>query len=147
MQSNGTCAATLKTNDASWRTTKLNLIVFLKVFLLNSFQKEVSFFVFDVSLFLGMPLNEFYIKSLDQLDIEIKKIFISDQKHPYLQQIKIENTHYIGKFLGALSSVAEIELLEKNIYSILKKMIPNHSHEEIPLVLLAVPSSCEIPLK
>ena len=98
-------------------------------------------FVVDVSLFLGFPIIPSYIKVLEQIDSKILKFFISEDDPHYLKELVFDENRYFGKFVGNISSVSDLELLEKNIYSILNKFIPNISHEDVPLVLFAAQSS------
>lgn len=92
----------------------------------------------NVSLFLGMPVDESYAKALKEIDPEVFKLFISDQKESYLNQVVTNDIRYIGKFLEETPSVTELELLEKNIYSILNKLLPHYPHESLPLEVFVV---------
>lgn len=96
--------------------------------------------VLNVSLFLGLPVDAAYEKALAKIDPQVRELFISNAKESYLNQVTVDDVCYLGKFLGDIAYVPELELLEKNIYSILNKMIPNHSCESIPLEVLVVSS-------
>lgn len=96
--------------------------------------------MFSVSLFLGFPVSASYSEALRKIDPQIMKMFVSDNEDSYLSEITFENILYIGKYVGEVITVSELELLQQNIYSILNKMIPNHMCLNVPLVLLAAPS-------
>lgn len=96
--------------------------------------------MFSVSLFIGFPVSPSYSEALAEIDPQIIKMFISDHEDSYLNEVAFEGTRYLGKYAGEAPSVSELEMLQKNIYSILNKMIPNHTCESIPLVLFAAPS-------
>jgi hypothetical protein len=95
----------------------------------------------NVSLFLGLRLDASYEKSLAEMDPRLRELYISDQPESYLNQIVLNNISYLGKSLGEIIYISDLELLEKNIYSILHKIIPGHSHENRPLEVLMVPSN------
>ena len=96
--------------------------------------------MFSLSLFLGFPVSASYSEALAKIDPQIIKMFISDNEDSYLNEVTFEGTQYIGKYVGEVAALSELELLQQNIYSILNKMIPNHTCESVPLVLFAAPS-------
>jgi len=94
--------------------------------------------VFNLSLFLGFPVNRSFEDALSQIDPKVLKLYISEQSDNYLREIAFEGTRYVGKYAGEIAEVADITLLEKNIQSILSKMIPNPLIENMPLAVFAV---------
>lgn len=94
-----------------------------------------------VSLFLGFPIDAFYAAAFEKIDPQVLKLFIGTGEQCYLNEVTFEGIRYVGKFAGDLCSIPDLELLEKNIYSILNKIVPHHPSEGVPLVLFAAPSS------
>lgn len=92
--------------------------------------------MFETSLFLGFPVNDSYSQLINALDSNVKQLFISENGL-YLEEVFFEGKCYIGKSLGIVTNLEDLELLEKNIYSILSKFIPRYTHEDFPLVLFA----------
>lgn len=94
-----------------------------------------------VSLFLGLPIDASYEKALAEMDPAIRDLRVSGHHESYLNQTALDDVPYLGKFLGETAYVSDLELLEKNIYSVLHKMFPGHSHENKPLEVILVPST------
>lgn len=95
----------------------------------------------NVSLFLGFCLNPLYEKALAEMDPSLRELCISDHHESYLNPLYLDGCSYLGKFLGEIVYISEMELLEKSIYSILNKILPGFSHKDIFLEVLAVSSS------
>jgi hypothetical protein len=95
-------------------------------------------FVFDVLLFLGLPVDPSFQKMLENIDSRMLKIYISDSEESYLKQVSFEGKKYIGKFAGPIANVAELPSLENNIWSILSKLFPEDSLKRVSLSILAV---------
>ena len=96
--------------------------------------------MFTVSLFLGFPLPPSFVEA-SKLSPEKMELFISDRPDSYLKDLTIEGIRYFGKFAEDPAFISDLFLLEKNIYSILNKIVPDFPCEDTPLVLLAVPSN------
>jgi len=90
--------------------------------------------MFEVELFLGYPLDLQFIKSIEALNPHLLATFVNNDSE-YLHEIVHQQQRYFGKFVGACVEVAHLELLEANIISLLRKLIPNFSCQEAPLVL------------
>lgn len=110
-------------------------------FLLNFNQSSLAVIVvLNVSLFLGFLVTPSYEEALKKIDSQLLKLFINSEKG-YLNEVLFEGNKYLGKFPGEVNSLPELLLLEKNIYSILKKIAPDYPYEDSPLLLFAVSSS------
>lgn len=94
-----------------------------------------------VSLFLGLPCDIFYNTFIEKMDSSLRELYISDRPESYLNTTHYNGIFYLGKFLGEMAYISDLELLEKNIYSILHKIIPNHPHETKKLEVLIIPSN------
>lgn len=91
-----------------------------------------------VRLFLGYPLNEICSQKLAIADFAVKSTFIRPEE-PYLQELEFEGTQYIGKYAGESTDLESLELLEANIYSLIKKLLVDYPCDKTSLVLLTIP--------
>ena len=97
--------------------------------------------VFSANLFLGFCVTASYAEALTKIAPQMLQLFISENEESHLKEVTFEKVRYFGKFVGEITTLQELHLLEKNIYSILNKIVPNQSCEDVPLVLFAAPSS------
>lgn len=95
--------------------------------------------VFDVTLFLGFPVDVAYAKALASANPQLLQLFLSAGHSDYLTEVVHGGLRYIGKSSGEMSSIAQIELLQNNIYSLLRKLTPQYPFTQVPLTLLAIP--------
>jgi hypothetical protein len=91
---------------------------------------------FTVRLFLGFPIDGILAHQLENVPSAILDSFISEGDN-YLQDIEDNGVRYLGKFSDSCTELRDLELLESNIYSLLKKIEPNYLFHHTPLVLLA----------
>lgn len=92
----------------------------------------------DFQLFLGFPLFSSYKIDLEALEPALRSFFI--QNHPdYLQSVEFNGIKYLGKPLPSLVELSDVELLEANIYSLLRQLVKDHPYQETALCLLALP--------
>lgn len=56
----------------------------------------------------------------------------------YLNEFSYKGMRFLGKGLGSMISLSELELIEKNIYSLLKKVVSQFPYEEVPLYLFPI---------
>jgi len=99
--------------------------------------KKIEQFL-DVSLFLGFPVDASLAAGIEKLDQRIAQLFIDGKEFDYLKERSHQNMRYLGKFADVPVDVNSLFLLEANIYSLLKKIFPQYSTEEISLVLFPV---------
>jgi hypothetical protein len=88
-------------------------------------------------LFLGFVINEAFAHELNQINPILKKMFIQEGEE-YLHEILYRERPYLGKFVPPLSDLSSIESLEINIYSLLRKLVPDYPYAEHPLTLFPV---------
>lgn len=91
----------------------------------------------DYQLFLGFLLTEPFLAQFNLVSSDLKSVFIHPQ---YLQLIQLEGQTYLGKYLGARVEYPALELMQANIYSLLRRLIYDYPYEQFSLVLLAVKS-------
>jgi hypothetical protein len=92
----------------------------------------------ETQLFLGLPLSDSFLLQLRSLPDSLRELFIQVHSSEYLQEIEHEELGYLGKFLGPSISLSSLELIENNVISLLRKLVPNFPYEENPLLLFAV---------
>lgn len=93
----------------------------------------------NVNFFLGFPMREDFAKAVAKLDPKFIQLFVGENDE-YLKQATYKDVIYWGKNVGEIGDVDKLELLESNIYSILKKIVPDYPYQEIPLLLFPLVS-------
>jgi hypothetical protein len=91
--------------------------------------KRYSPCVYSVKLFLGFLVNNELADNLNRINPNLLALFIQNEDN-YLKEIIIQNKRYIGKSIEKAIDLPSLELLQLNIYSILKKMLPDYSFEK-----------------
>lgn len=94
--------------------------------------------MFDVELFLGYPVEKAYAKKVAGANPHLLSAFVNTQEG-YLADIEHQGTRYFGKTLGMTADIADLEMSQANIMSLLKKVVPDHIYEPSALVLVAIP--------
>lgn len=93
--------------------------------------------MFDAELFMGFPITSEFALLLDSVSPEIKKLFI--QENPdYLREVSHNGHSYLGKFAGKIGEASSLELLENNIISLLKKLVPDYPYQQSSLVIFPI---------
>lgn len=95
--------------------------------------------MFDRELFFGFPLDPIYIKKLEKINPYLYSQFIGDSEE-YLKEVNAEGLRYLGKNLGKITSIAKLELIEANIYSLLERLVPDYPYNETSLYLFSLKS-------
>jgi hypothetical protein len=100
----------------------------------------------NTTLFLGFPLDDGYIVQMQKNKPEYLELFIRSGSD-YLQKVEFDKVSYLGKFVQNEEPLAQLELLEANIYSLLKKLVADYSYQNTPLILFAIrlSYSCTLP--
>lgn len=93
--------------------------------------------MYNAQLFLGFPANKDFNLALQKVNPAVLAMFIQDNES-YLSEITWEGSRYIGKYLDHVADLQTLELLEANIYSLLKKLVPDFPCRQIPLCLFPV---------
>jgi hypothetical protein len=94
--------------------------------------------IFDYQFFLGFPLDSSYEECLQKVSPSVLSLFIQNNSQ-YLQQMTYKDSLYLGKPLGFLIEVQRLELFQDNVYSLLRRLVPDYRYEEYPLVLFPIP--------
>lgn len=96
--------------------------------------------MYKVHLFLGFPVDSNFSIKLDQINPAIRTLFIKSEEN-YLHEVQKNNQCYLGKLIPNKSELPALEMLEANIYSLLKRLVPDYPYENVPLALFPVPES------
>lgn len=91
--------------------------------------------MYSARLFLGFAVDPIFAEKLEKANPALLKEFIQDDGD-YLCEIHHRQLHYIGKQLGHIVSMDQLELLENNIFSFLKRLVPEFPYEETQLYLI-----------
>lgn len=97
------------------------------------------------NLFLGFPIDSSFDQLIKQLNPHIINFFIGsnrsnglNEEYEYLTKITHQDVHYLGKYVGQLCDIETLELVENNIFSLLKKIVPNYPYSESQLLLFPI---------
>lgn len=90
--------------------------------------------MFDLVMFLGFPLQADFAQASAHLDPKLTRLFTA-QNEEYLREVVYQNEVYWGKSIGEICDVDKLELLEKNVYSLLKKIVPDYPYGNTCLYL------------
>ena len=89
-------------------------------------------------LFLGFEVHEKYQNQLAQVNPYLLTMFVNNENPDYLQKATTEKGTFFGKKLGKLTKLDTFDQTSDNIYSFLKKIVPNYSYEEETLFLFSI---------
>lgn len=90
--------------------------------------------MYTAELFLGFPIDLLFAEKLTALDPGYRALFIQDNAI-YLREITYNNIRYIGKVAGKVSELTALDLLEANIFSLLKKLVDDYPYQKNSLHL------------
>lgn len=93
--------------------------------------------MFSAQLFLGFPVDQIFKQKLDQANPNLVNEFIQDDGE-YLCELDHQGLRYIGKRLGGMVALPQLEMMEQNIYSLLKRIVPEFPYDEAPLYLISM---------
>lgn len=96
----------------------------------------------EVELFFGFPLNEQFLEALQNMDKRLYDLYVQ-KGDAYLQRFEYEGRSYLGKPVGSISEISTLELLQLNIYSLLKKLVPDFPFDLTPLQLIPIVNTLE----
>lgn len=92
--------------------------------------------MFDPFLFLGLPKNDLLNKHLQSAHPPLVAYLTSGGD--YLEEIVFNERLFLGKKSPLPLSIEELQLLEANVLSLLKKLAPQYPYKENPFLLLTV---------
>lgn len=88
-------------------------------------------------LFLGYPVDSGFEKALNGVDPAIVSLFIQDGED-YLHEVRYQGARYLGKQVSQIADFEQLELLETNIYSLLKKVVPDYPYHQKQLLIFPI---------
>jgi hypothetical protein len=87
-----------------------------------------------LNTFLGFPIDPLFEKHLQKTNHHLVMLFTAGGN--YLEKIFFQNKDYLGKFMSPLPLIEEVECLQANILSLLRKLVPHYPIKENPLFFL-----------
>lgn len=96
--------------------------------------------MYSAKLFLGFPVDQEFSFHLQKVNPHLTSLFIQ-KSGQYLEEVNFKGVSYLGKYAENVTDSSELELLEANVYSLLKKLVPDYSYEKVPLLLFPVLNS------
>lgn len=98
--------------------------------------------VAKLELFLGFPITGSLEQELGRVNPALLTLFTQGGDE-YLVDLYVEGTRYLGKHLGSMSDLGELELAGRNIVSLMKRLVPSYSFQEQSLLLLSLKDPSE----
>lgn len=98
----------------------------------------VSFEFTATSLFLGFPVEGLFALAFQSIPLEMRALFIRPEGD-FLHEHTRKGVRYLGKEVDSITNLADLELLQNHIYSVLKKLLPDYPCASTPLLLFAYP--------
>lgn len=92
---------------------------------------------FDTELFLGFLIDSTFQKDFSTLDPSLKSLYIQ-KNDDYLTEFSFKEKQFLGRFIGKSIDLSHFELSSTNIYSLLKKIVPNYPYDQSELWLIPV---------
>lgn len=83
--------------------------------------------MFDLKLFLGFPIDPLFEEYLHPSSTPMVKLLMSGGD--YLSPLDHGSKRYLGKFPSSCPTIEELELLEGNVISLIKKIAPRYPFE------------------
>lgn len=96
--------------------------------------------MFDSHLFLGFPVDPFFAAQVEKVNPHLLVQYISNSDDQ-LREIIYQEMRFFGKMLGRIASLDQLELLEANIYSVLRKLVPDYPYSEVSLYVFPIEQS------
>lgn len=91
----------------------------------------------EASLFLGFICDPLFESGLEKATPYWVELLTGGGD--YLSKVTVSNVKYLGKFASSLVSLEELENLESNILSLLKRLVPDYPFRTNVPVLLTLP--------
>jgi len=88
-------------------------------------------------LFLGLPVDSACQIALSGADSQLLESFVHED---YLCDLQHEGGRFLGKWVPQETSLAELELIEANLMSLLHKILPKHPLSVDQVVLFSYPT-------
>lgn len=92
--------------------------------------------MFEAQLFLGVEIDTDLAELLDKANPRLLDLLIQNEPI-YLQKTAYNDREYLGKYVGDIVNLPQLELIELNIMSLLKKISPNYSPKEMSIILFS----------
>jgi hypothetical protein len=92
----------------------------------------------EPQLFIGFPIDQQFESLLLQVNPHLLKWLIQEDNPSYLQYSTFEQRRYLGKKTGGIPDIDTLELLQSNVYSLLRRMIADYPYGENPLYIFPI---------
>lgn len=92
----------------------------------------------QTALFFGFPVEGLFALAFQSVSLEMRALFIRPEGD-FLRQHTRKGVLYLGKEVDSITNLADLELLQNHIYSVLKKLLPDYPCTSTPLLLFAYP--------
>ena len=92
---------------------------------------------FERKFFFGYLVEDVYQNLLSSVNNSLLDLYIKNGGE-YLQEEIFQNKRYLGCYSSSPADIPHLELLESHIFSLLKRIIPNHPYDNSSLVLFPV---------
>lgn len=88
-------------------------------------------------LFFGFLAEGVFAAKLSLVADDLKSFIIQNQD-PYLYRISHEGKVYLGKYVESELTITDLQLVESNIFSLLRKLLPDYPYRDVELFLIPI---------
>ncbi len=93
-----------------------------------------------MQLFLGAPIEGAFASVFNCANPDLLLTFVKNDSD-YLSTIVYGPKTYLGKSLGVIYELAQLELSEAHLRSLVKKLFPDFPSESLTLYLIPIPDA------
>lgn len=93
--------------------------------------------MFEIQLFLGFPVDALYAAELDKVNPNLVSQYVQESDD-HLREIIQNEMRFIGKNIGKIITLPQLDLIENNIYSVLSKLVQDYPYDETPLYIFPI---------
>jgi hypothetical protein len=94
--------------------------------------------MFFAKLFVGIPIQDSFAEQFSKSNPQLIDIFIKRNNPEYLQEVEQNGIVYLGKSIQTACDIVSLDLIQANILSLLKKIVPDYSYSDVRLVLFPI---------
>lgn len=92
-----------------------------------------------IPLFIGLTVDEDLRTKIANANLHLGNLFLHDETGNYLQELILNQHHYLGKWVGTHIDSQQLKTIENHIFSIIARVIGPIDRSNYPLKVHPVP--------